>query len=555
MATCSFTLGAIAQNFNYKYVDPNGNSNGGALGKSITQLSDDCGVAMANSLMLSNLTTDFQVTFVTPTGNLMGSYAFGDANENEICNGICNSIDYDNQFLLCGQGKNDQMLVMKVDINGNLIWSKEITFSAENSEAITIFQVNNNYNDRGYIVVGNSNSTNGTNSVAAAKLDENGNMIWAAEYNMGVKLLMTDAIARNQHADRIFSVVGFQQYGGIFYLNIYAGTGNIFYYPGATYALNSPIPLFNPQLTEITEGDNKSTAISFMRDAFGANSVGMYLFEMNGYDDFAPFWAKHYEQNGVHGYINADLITTSTEQIALAGSVNTDITFGAPFLIQTVHPYILNTDFNGNLLSTRDYNYDNDPYELATSVMESCTSGEVAFNGSNLNPGVQWDLKLIKQDSPGWTECSEQFDWWEMDEDVIESPINMTATFSAVIADYPTQFTDLPVDKYDCFGTQVMRPIKMEDVADKNSDFISGANSGNNSDWFYPNPATSEINLNLPDDQSKISIYSVNGELLLSFQASSKNEKMDLSELSPGVYFIVLNGTDESIQIEKLVIK
>ncbi len=551
----TFVPWTSAQNFNYQYINSSGNSIVSGKGNSIVELPDDCGVAMVNSLFLDNSTTDIQVTFVKPTGDLIGSYTFGDDLGSEYGHGICKSIDFADQFLVCGKSGNNQMLLLKIDINGNLIWSKEITFSGQDVEGVNIFQVNNNYNDRGYIVVGNSNSTNGTNSVAAAKIDENGNVIWSAEYNMGVKLQMTDAIARSQYSDRIFSVVGYVQFGGIFYLNVYAATGNVFYYPGANFALNNPEPLLNPQITEVTEGTSKTTAISFMRNAMSANSIGAYMFGFEGYSDFSPIWAKHYEQVGVHGYINSDLITTSSNQIALLGSVNTDITFGGSFLITTAHPYVLNTDFNGNLLSTRDYNYANDPIEYSTSLMESCNSGEVTFNSAVLDYGVNWNLRLVKQDSPGYVDCSEQFDWWEVGEDMIKSPINMVEIFNGTVANYPIQVLDQSLDKFDCFGGMIMRPSQAGDgVGENYFNQISIQKPLSNTEWFSPNPATNLLQLNLPVDQAKIDLYAINGELIYSFLATSTQAQLNISAFEKGVYFVVMTASNSDVLVEKLII-
>lgn len=549
--------GAIyAQDFNHEYRLTTNESIITPLGKSIVELNDgSCGVATVNSVYDDFGYTDFLVTFLKPTGDLIASYTFGNPNANESCNSICNSIDYNDQFLLCGKSKNDQMLIMKIDIYGNVIWSKELTFSYVNSEAITIFPVYNNYNDRGYVVVGNSNSVTGVNSVAAAKIDENGNVIWSKEYNMGVKMLMTDAIARKQYNDRVISIVGFQQYAGIFYLNIYEANGSIFYYPGANYELNTQIPIFNPQLTEVTDGNQKSTAISVQRDAFSANSVGIYLFKINGYDNFTPQWAKHYEQVDVHGYINGDLITNSDNEIVLTGSLNTDITFGAPYIIQIVHPYVLNTDFSGNLLEYRDF--DQGEYEFAGSAIESCNSGEIVFNGANLNWGVQWDIKVIKQNSGGLIDCAEVLDWTQIDEKVIKSPLNMTEINVGTPSNYAMTAMDKSFDKYDCNGGQVYRPIQGDDSYTVEHSIQGSAGIGENSseeNWFYPNPVSGSLMLNISSNQEEITLYATNGILVLK-GLYNNGDVIDISAFSPGIYMIERKLTSGEFIREKLVIQ
>lgn len=545
-------IGANGQNFNYEYRNNNGYSITQPLGKSIVEMDAQCGVATVNSIYNDNGFLDFQITFLKPTGDFYASYSFGDLNGNDVCHGVCKSLEYNDQFLMCGRSSNNLMLVMKVDMAGNVIWSKEISFSFIDSEGITVFPVNNNPNDKGYIIVGNSNSTGGTNSVAAAKIDEAGNLIWSAEYNMGVKLQMTDAIARTSLNDRVVSITGYRQFGGIFYLNIYAYNGAIFYYPGATYDLVNPTSLYGPQLTEIEDSGLKETVITFGRNAFNANSVGIYAFRTEGYSDFSVSWAKYYAQPGQHGYINSDLITLSTGRVSLIGGVNT-YTGGSPNTI--IHPYILNINVNGSLGQARDF--DVGEYEFSGSAIESCGSGYEAFNAFNLNYGTQWDIKVIKQDSPGMIECEDLLTWDSVDEDIEVAPINMTSLFVGTISDYDVVSLDHNDDRFNCFGNPMMA---IHNEFESNLDYIDGAATAgiftdeNNQNWFYPNPANNNVQLQLTGGSHQISIYSVSGEILLSEQYSN-SEMIDLSHFSSGVYFIEKKDNSGLLTREKLVIQ
>ncbi|MGB3343369.1 MAG: T9SS type A sorting domain-containing protein [Aequorivita sp.] len=74
---------------------------------------------------------------------------------------------------------------------------------------------------------------------------------------------------------------------------------------------------------------------------------------------------------------------------------------------------------------------------------------------------------------------------------------------------------------------------------------------------IYPNPATSEITIALSKSMhAEIRIFDVTGKLLL-YKANSlvdKNQTVDVSTLSSGVYFVRLN-TPEGMATKKLVIK
>ncbi|PWD98441.1 T9SS type A sorting domain-containing protein [Marinilabilia rubra] len=68
---------------------------------------------------------------------------------------------------------------------------------------------------------------------------------------------------------------------------------------------------------------------------------------------------------------------------------------------------------------------------------------------------------------------------------------------------------------------------------------------------FYPNPATSEINLETPGKVEKVEIYSLTGQKVK--EVETPNSKVDVSSLNDGIYFMTI--LTEGQKINKKFIK
>lgn len=65
---------------------------------------------------------------------------------------------------------------------------------------------------------------------------------------------------------------------------------------------------------------------------------------------------------------------------------------------------------------------------------------------------------------------------------------------------------------------------------------------------IFPNPSNGNINIvNSLTSESYCTIYDVTGKLILDFIVKNSVEKVDLSDLATGVYFIQINGISQKI--------
>jgi hypothetical protein len=61
---------------------------------------------------------------------------------------------------------------------------------------------------------------------------------------------------------------------------------------------------------------------------------------------------------------------------------------------------------------------------------------------------------------------------------------------------------------------------------------------------LYPNPATSFFFIkNIQDEAMLVSVFNLDGSLLLSTRLSSTDERVDIGTLSKGIYIVKVNGT------------
>ncbi|MEP6277844.1 MAG: T9SS type A sorting domain-containing protein, partial [Nonlabens ulvanivorans] len=69
---------------------------------------------------------------------------------------------------------------------------------------------------------------------------------------------------------------------------------------------------------------------------------------------------------------------------------------------------------------------------------------------------------------------------------------------------------------------------------------------------IYPNPAVNEIQINSDLEFSSVSIYNVNGQQVLT-QILNSDQRLNISTLSNGVYFLKLENNGLEIETLKLV--
>lgn len=73
---------------------------------------------------------------------------------------------------------------------------------------------------------------------------------------------------------------------------------------------------------------------------------------------------------------------------------------------------------------------------------------------------------------------------------------------------------------------------------------------------MYPNPSDSQVTFQMPSDtyQAKVNVFDYLGKLLIKKSIDLKSNTLDVSNLSPGIYFVSIQ-TDTKIGTKKLIIR
>jgi photosystem II stability/assembly factor-like uncharacterized protein len=71
---------------------------------------------------------------------------------------------------------------------------------------------------------------------------------------------------------------------------------------------------------------------------------------------------------------------------------------------------------------------------------------------------------------------------------------------------------------------------------------------------IYPNPANNEVTIESPllTADTRISIFNTNGKHVIEIQATALKTRIDISNLSPGVYFVKLQNKN-TVEVRKLI--
>ena len=69
---------------------------------------------------------------------------------------------------------------------------------------------------------------------------------------------------------------------------------------------------------------------------------------------------------------------------------------------------------------------------------------------------------------------------------------------------------------------------------------------------IYPNPATNEINISLPESPADIDIYSMEGNKKFTQVATSREIIVDMANLNPGIYFVKISNQGKTF-VEKII--
>jgi hypothetical protein len=339
----------------------------------------------------------------------------------------------DGGYILAGEtrsfGTGGDILLIKTDANGNIIWAK--TYGGTNGDGTTSVQQTS---DGGYILAGGTRSFGaGGSDIFLIKTDANGNIQWAKTYG-GTRYDWAYSVQQTSDGGYIVvgetgsSVIGVGNIflmktnasGNVQWAKIYGGGYELVYSVQQTldggYILAGGTRSFgagdwdvflintdasgNLKWAKTYGGTNWELAYSVQQtsdggyivagttNSFGAGWGDIFLIKTDANGNIQ--WAKTY--GGTYGDKAYSVQQTSDGGYIVAGYTDS---FGAG----SGDIFLIKTDANGNIIWAKTYG--GGKYEEAYSVQQASDGGYIVAGATYSFSVGSWDIFLIKTDANG----------------------------------------------------------------------------------------------------------------------------------------------------------
>jgi len=503
-------VNAQQSTFSKVFYDDNGNDQAFSMAKAIGNYYIMAGISDQNGL----------ITEIDTGGNIIWSKKIGNDNTTSFTSVIPTN---DSCFVLLGQCLNashtaSDIFYVKINSGGDTLWSKSIDLGNDLSPK----SIQQTY-DKGYIICGTLTPSSSTPNtiMLITKLDATGNISWLKKITCGN--FQNQAFSVKQMPDSGYVLTG--------YLENHNGT--IFDIRGCLIRLTSN--------GTVSWARNTTQSNVFGLDIIVTNDGLICLIGLNNGNgqvilktDFTGnrLWSKHYA-NGFGPTAN-NQVTPKLFR-----------TFDNGFVYQTSSQFspgqLYKIDSAGNSVWTKFL------YLISTDVAETRDSGLLIIGngpiyGVKSFPTSNLQIGIIKTDTAGNSISS-----------CIGNSGNAGTDTSSM------NFTSVAFSTATGGQVNILHPV----ITDFGLTTIEGCvsffgdikeNQIENTVLIYPNPATDDITVEIPDfsRDAAISIYNIQGKLIMQQQMSQVRSNVDISGLSQGLYMIKLI-TPEGIVTKKFI--
>jgi hypothetical protein len=200
---------------------------------------------------------------------------------------------------------------------------------------------------------------------------------------------------------------------------------------------------------------------------------------------------------------------------------------GIVYRIWKINLQIENVPYNFEVVIPNDGGKYLAPYEIMSIVTEF-------FHQEGLFQGFFWDFEILKENSSKW----EKIKKWKM---FYKSDIGLNLTYGAKVSTYDNhnvlEISNDGTDTYFKLG-DIFSILPPEEDNDEANRLI-----------IYPNPTKDYINLKYPENllsDYEFQIIDIQGSVKISGKRNN-NKILDVRNLSPGIYFINLIGSNSKI--------
>jgi len=283
-------------------------------------------------------------------------------------------------------GTGDEAIyVVKLDVNGNLQWTKTIG-GKKGEEGASLIQTS----DGGYAIAGSTASFGaGQLDVYVVKLDANGNLQWTKTIGGPASEAGSSLI---QTSDGGYAIAGLTESFGAGNGDVYVvkldANGNLQW----TKTIGGPASDVGNSLIQTSDG---GYAIAGATNSFGAGRYDVYVVKLDANGNLQ--WTKTIGGKGWD--VGLSLIQTSDGGYAIAGATQS---FGAG---KKEDVYVVKLDAHGNLQWTKTIGGEND--DRGFSLIQTSDGGyTIAGSTQSFGAGKKEDVYVIKLDKNGHACCA-----------------------------------------------------------------------------------------------------------------------------------------------------
>ncbi len=290
---------------------------------------------------------------------------------------------------------------------------------------------------------------------------------------------------------------------------------------------------------------NIANPLTIMKNKINASFGGIILAQCYNIDNVKPGLVAN-------NFISLNA-TPNSEGIRTDGSTNQYIVFntvnmrgngpGSNAYLQTSSYGII---LKNNILSNNATGY-----AICNDMSDGITSdyNDLYTNGSTL---VQWHISTSFANLAAWKTG------FGMDiHSVSVNPSFVSATDLHLYKDFAMNNKAIPFAEItdDIDGNK--RSLTTPDIGADEFDITTDVNEFNHSSdiTIYPNPATTKITIELSENNvaGTLFIYNVNGQELIKRQVFDRKNVIDISDLSNGIYFVMLRTEADVLAVKKII--
>lgn len=394
---------------------------------------------------------------------------------------------------------NEDILMYKVDVNGNLVWSNGFG-SDESDIVLNIVSVNN-----GYIGLGYSMGSNGITTFHGFlfKINENGTLLWYKRFTQsddfstyGLAKINDQEVLVTGSEDHISTLIKLTSDGTIIDSRQFISS------LGST-------PYHNAQATVVTVGNDGYF--------YGTLNIGSSFFIYKTDASFNLVWSKKLTTSPMFAFnCPVRIVADPTNGCWLGSNSQGDL------------PTWIHVSAAGDVLNAY-----NQPGVISGVVygMEFAANGDLLVAGKN-QITTQYNCFLARMSPTASLSCLTNYTC---------NTTNATLSVQNYTATIANQTTVSPT------SSLIADPgIFQED----NLCYSISASSNSLEDWdaanpfsMYPNPASNELYITAEKPIQSVTLFSINGKPIQSIPVKGQYIKVAL-DLSPGVYLVSVDETE-----------